>query len=130
MSVLAWASRILLLIMIKIKHRPPNDYKKLREEWLHKRSTQRRIVASLEGDKHDPSEKQMKTHRARIFCDWILKTFGEDSLRRGSGVVDVAGGKGDIPFELWNKRGIPTTMVEPVTTSHTQIIYFTSNRDK
>ncbi|OQR93439.1 hypothetical protein ACHHYP_02555 [Achlya hypogyna] len=94
-------------------HGDPQDYKALRAEWFARRAVQKRELAALDGDAHDPHEKGMKAQRARIFCDWLLETFGPDAMRTGSGVVDVAGGKGDIPFELWNKRGIPTTLVEP-----------------
>ncbi|OQR81464.1 hypothetical protein THRCLA_11707 [Thraustotheca clavata] len=94
-------------------HGPIEDYKALRAEWFTKRALQRRQAASLDGDVHDPHEKGMKAQRARIFCDWLVTTYETEALASGSGVIDVAGGKGDIPFELYNKRGIPTTLVEP-----------------
>ncbi|CAK4206323.1 unnamed protein product [Aphanomyces euteiches] len=94
-------------------HGKPEDYNALRKEWLEKRLQLKRIVSSIDGDVHDPAEKKLKSARARIFCDWILETFNPDHLRNGSGIVDVAGGRGDICFELWTKRGIPTTLVEP-----------------
>ncbi|EQC37185.1 hypothetical protein SDRG_05411 [Saprolegnia diclina VS20] len=94
-------------------HGPPEDYKALRAEWFARRGTQKREQAALDGDVHDPHEKGMKAQRARIFCDWLVATFGVDVLSAGAGVVDVAGGKGDIPFELFNKRAIPATLIEP-----------------
>lgn len=41
-----------------------------------------------------------------------------DSLLRrvrsqGSGVVDVAGGKGSVSFELVSRHGIPVTLIDP-----------------
>ena len=39
--------------------------------------------------------------------------FGHDQLCRGSGVLDVAGGKGVLAFELLNVHGIPCTVVDP-----------------
>ena len=34
-------------------------------------------------------------------------------LARGTGVLDVAGGKGELAFELVNLNAIPATVVEP-----------------
>ncbi|KAG6975937.1 hypothetical protein JG688_00001877 [Phytophthora aleatoria] len=41
------------------------------------------------------------------------ESLGEGRLAAGTGVVDVAGGKGDIPIQLWIQRGIPTTLIDP-----------------
>lgn len=46
-------------------------------------------------------------------CRFLLDTFGRERLASGSGVLDVAGGKGHIAFELVNLNGIPATVVEP-----------------
>lgn len=43
----------------------------------------------------------------------MLDTFGHDTLSRGSGVLDVAGGKGELACELINLAGIPATVIEP-----------------
>eukprot|EP00929_Paragymnodinium_shiwhaense_P111001 TRINITY_DN7840_c0_g1_i4.p1 TRINITY_DN7840_c0_g1~~TRINITY_DN7840_c0_g1_i4.p1 ORF type:complete len:436 (+),score=53.06 TRINITY_DN7840_c0_g1_i4:180-1487(+) len=51
--------------------------------------------------------------RASILRRWLLDTFGIDSLRQGSGVLDVAGGKGELAWELLNLNKIPATVVEP-----------------
>ena len=32
---------------------------------------------------------------------------------QGCGVLDVAGGKGQLSFELLNLKGVPTTVVDP-----------------
>jgi hypothetical protein len=44
---------------------------------------------------------------------WMLDTFGVDYLQSGTGVLDVAGGKGELSFELLNLNGIPATVVDP-----------------
>lgn len=33
----------------------------------------------------------------------------------GDGVIDVAGGRGDLAFELHTKRAIRTTLVKPLS---------------
>lgn len=43
----------------------------------------------------------------------MLDTFGRERLASGSGVLDIAGGKGELAFELLNLNGIPATVVEP-----------------
>jgi hypothetical protein len=45
------------------------------------------------------------------FARWLLKTF--DASLLASGVLDVAGGRGRVAFELHCKRGVPCTLLEP-----------------
>jgi hypothetical protein len=47
------------------------------------------------------------------FSEWLVNTFGIERLRQGSGVVDVAGGKGYLSFQLQCGHDIPTTLIEP-----------------
>jgi cyclopropane fatty-acyl-phospholipid synthase-like methyltransferase len=42
-----------------------------------------------------------------------MDTFGQEQLKKGSGVLDIAGGKGELSFELLNLNGIQATVVEP-----------------
>eukprot|EP00854_Cymbomonas_tetramitiformis_P004086 gene4086-5062_t len=44
---------------------------------------------------------------------FLLDTFGPERLQSGSGVLDVAGGKGELAFELLNLHGVRATVVEP-----------------
>lgn len=44
---------------------------------------------------------------------WLCAVYGEDRLRAGTGVLDVAGGAGGTAFELSVRRGIPCTVVDP-----------------
>ena len=55
---------------------------------------------------------QEKSLRARMLCEWMLATFGQEALQRGSGVIDVAGGKGRLTLEL-QLNGVPCTLVDP-----------------
>jgi len=44
---------------------------------------------------------------------WLLNVFGKAYLSSGSGVLDVAGGKGEVSFELLNLNGVPCTVIDP-----------------
>lgn len=43
----------------------------------------------------------------------MLNVFGLDYLKSGTGVMDVAGGKGEVSFELLNLNGIQSTVNDP-----------------
>jgi hypothetical protein len=51
--------------------------------------------------------------RAGVFRRWLLDSFGRELLASGSGVLDIAGGKGELAFELLNLNNIETTVVDP-----------------
>jgi hypothetical protein len=82
--------------------------------WISERKRRRRALATADGDPHaEGGGAKTKAARARVFVDWLVETFGVEALSRGSGVLDVAGGRGDVSFELHTKRGVPCTLVEP-----------------
>jgi len=51
--------------------------------------------------------------RASAFRRFLIDIFGEDTLRSGAGVLDVAGGKGELSFEFVNLHGLQSTVVDP-----------------
>jgi len=51
--------------------------------------------------------------RASIFVEFLLSRFSSDYLSTGTGVIDVAGGRGAVAFELQTLRGIPCTIIDP-----------------
>ncbi|EDQ84877.1 uncharacterized protein MONBRDRAFT_12466 [Monosiga brevicollis MX1] len=67
------------------------------------------------------SEQAGKRQRRRVRKDlrasavrrFLLDTFGRQTLMQGSGILDVASGKGELAFELSRLSGIPVTTVEP-----------------
>ena len=65
---------------------------------------------------HDPADphtsKKSHAMRAMVFVQWIHQTFG-DILIDGVGVLDIAGGKGDVSMFLSHAFNIPSTVVEP-----------------
>ncbi|KAF1781335.1 Alpha/Beta hydrolase fold [Phytophthora cactorum] len=84
-----------------------------RAKWLKERLHLKRVRAHIDEDPLDPHGKIGKQQRAQVFVEWLVETFGAEFLASGKGVVDVAGGRGSVSFELWNKRRLPCTLIEP-----------------
>ena len=103
-----------------------------RSAWVAGRKASRLDAARLDGDPHENESKKDKAARASLFADFLLAEYGEASLKSGSGVVDVAGGRGDLSFELHCRRGIRTTLIEPRPQKLTkaQRKYFKAQRGK
>jgi len=94
--------------------RDAEAFKHARAEWLAQRLRLKRERAALDEDPLDPHGKMSKAQRAQVLGDWLVATVGVPCLSAGRGVLDIAGGRGDVSFELWNKRGIPCTLIDPV----------------
>ena len=62
---------------------------------------------------HVSETKQQKGRRAAAFVAWLLETYGTQALNEGTGVLDVAGGKGAISYELHCRNNIRCTLVDP-----------------
>ena len=63
----------------------------------------RQQQAEVEADMDDPhaaDEKGQHARRHAVFADWLMSTFGRDALGDGGGVLDVAGGRGALAFEV------------------------------
>lgn len=61
----------------------------------------------------DPHDKIDKGRRGAVYAQWLVDKFSMAALCTGEGVCDVAGGRGDLSFELFNVRGIKTTIIDP-----------------
>ena len=57
--------------------------------------------------------RERGTSHAKAFRQWLVRTVGLVRLCHGCGVLDVAGGKGQLSFELLNLKAVPTTVVDP-----------------
>eukprot|EP00698_Gefionella_okellyi_P001130 TRINITY_DN11029_c0_g1_i2.p1 TRINITY_DN11029_c0_g1~~TRINITY_DN11029_c0_g1_i2.p1 ORF type:complete len:426 (-),score=95.54 TRINITY_DN11029_c0_g1_i2:395-1672(-) len=84
----------------------------LRKQYVKARGDCKRR-ALVSDDPCDPHEKLGHNERAMVFVQWLLKTYGAEYLNSGSGVLDIAGGRGDVSFELFTKNGIKCTLIEP-----------------
>ena len=52
--------------------------------------------------------------RSTLFARWLIAVYGRERLASGTGVVDVAGGKGELAQQLAREYQIPATVVDPL----------------
>ena len=95
------------------RHRYLNEREREKYEWLVKRQKIEREKHNFSDDPLSHSSKKGRGERAKIFAQWLVEAFGREWCERGSGVLDIAGGRGDVAFELHTKMGIPCTLIEP-----------------
>ena len=55
-----------------------------------------------------------KNVRHRLFATWLVETFGLSRLASGTGVLDVAGGKGELGATLRDDHQIPSILLDPL----------------
>ena len=60
---------------------------------------------------NDAVEAGARSTRAKVFAAWTVDTFGAEQL--AGGVLDVAGGRGDLTFELAATHNVPCTLLDP-----------------
>jgi len=65
--------------------------------------------------KRTKKSSPQRTRKSSIFRAFLIDTFGEELLRSGTGVIDVAGGKGQLSYELLNLNRIPAAVIDPVS---------------
>lgn len=81
-----------------------------REYWESERK--RRADTANPDDPHKTEDKKSHAQRAAVLAEWLCSVYGLEDLRR-QGVLEIAGGRGDLAFELSVKRQIPCTVVDP-----------------
>uniref|UniRef100_A0A7S2RQX7 Uncharacterized protein n=1 Tax=Mucochytrium quahogii TaxID=96639 RepID=A0A7S2RQX7_9STRA len=67
-------------------------------------------------DGHSNTDLQSRGARSKVFAQWLVEKFGIECLKDGTGVLDVAGGKGFNCIQLVLSEGgakIPTTVIDP-----------------
>lgn len=57
--------------------------------------------------------KKKNVQRNKIFCYWLVKEFKLKELNSGNGVLDIAGGQGEVSFILKNIFQISSTIIDP-----------------
>ncbi|KAF9586698.1 hypothetical protein BGW38_008621 [Lunasporangiospora selenospora] len=84
-----------------------------RKQWVEARIQAKRQISHHASDPHQKTTKNQHRERALYFAQWLLQTFSRDFLNSGTGVLDIAGGRGDLSWELQTRQGIRSTIVEP-----------------
>ncbi len=70
------------------------------QAYNQQRHVQRREAAA-QSMSTDDVHVTSKCARAPVLVDFLFSTFGATALAAGTGVIDVAGGRGDVAFELY-----------------------------
>jgi hypothetical protein len=65
-------------------------------------------------EKADPKHHEAKGERHSLFASWLVDVFGAELLRAGAGVVDVAGGSGELSMEVHALTAAPCTVIDPL----------------
>jgi hypothetical protein len=68
--------------------------------------------ADSAADPYAEGSKAPHAGRQVEFARWLVDTFGLEALGRGGGVLDVAGGRGALAFELQCKHGVRCTSLD------------------
>ena len=94
----------------KFFHPDVADLPRWREEQENKEKMRREETEEEKRGRQMGS--QDKSERAKVFSDWILDTWGVNTLTSGL-ILDIAGGRGDLAFELSTRRGLNCAVVDP-----------------
>ncbi|KAI9207164.1 uncharacterized protein BJ171DRAFT_566008 [Polychytrium aggregatum] len=97
------------------RHEEGEALQRSKRAYLHDRLKRRRIELPASQNDPIPSAAKASHHsRAQVFARWIVETFSPTTeLNLGMGVLDVAGGRGDVSFELANGFAVRSTLIEP-----------------
>lgn len=104
----------------QINDNSENVKKKANDQIDHEQDTKQ-----IDGGKRDPNievfshgDNRSKSLRAKLFATWLLRKYSVEEMKKGSGVLDVAGGKGKLSIELSLQGMIPCTIVDPLVRKH------------
>ncbi len=70
------------------------------------------LQRELDVDAHDPEDYKSHCQRAKIFAEWIASSFDLEHLKDGV-VLDVAGGRGDLSFQLILNYQLSCIVIDP-----------------
>ncbi|KAF9178315.1 hypothetical protein BGZ51_007883 [Haplosporangium sp. Z 767] len=91
----------------------PLKLKAERQRWVEERVQAKRKISHHASDPHQKTTKNQHRERALYFAQWLISTFTREFLNSGTGVLDIAGGRGDLSWELQTRQGIQSTVIEP-----------------
>lgn len=77
------------------------------------RRSERDVRENEADEAHGPAERRSRGESDWVFAAWLVQTFGLARLAGGSGVLDIAGGRGELSFHLQCMHGIPATVMDP-----------------
>ncbi|KAL6051846.1 Zinc finger, CCCH-type [Balamuthia mandrillaris] len=98
----------------KFRHPGPEELSRLRQETTTTSTTTTKTVQTTGGALPKKRRKKVRNkNKANCFRRWLIDTFGRERLLQGVGVLEVAGGKGELSFQLVNLNGVSCTVVEP-----------------
>ncbi|KAL8446110.1 hypothetical protein Emag_004850 [Eimeria magna] len=93
---------------------PPEEQQQLYQQQQHSWPLAQQPHAQQEEQQRQrPLRIYPGSLRGSVFADWLVSTYGAERLQRGSGVVEIAGGRGELAFELAVKHGIAITIIDP-----------------
>jgi len=73
-----------------------------------------RMVYEDDGDGvHGDESRASKSQRASRFAAWMVQQYGRENLSEGTGVLDVAGGQGDLSWALHMDHDVQCTLIDP-----------------
>ncbi|KAF9333004.1 hypothetical protein BG006_004099 [Podila minutissima] len=84
-----------------------------RRRWVEERIQAKRQISHHSCDPHQSTTKNQHRERSLYFAQWLIHTFTREFLESGSGVLDIAGGRGDLSWELQTRQGVRSTVIEP-----------------
>ncbi|KAG0014474.1 hypothetical protein BGZ82_001743 [Podila clonocystis] len=84
-----------------------------RRRWVEERIQAKRQLSHHSCDPHQTTTKNQHRERSLYFAQWLIQTFTREFLESGSGVLDIAGGRGDLSWELQTRQGVRSTIIEP-----------------
>ena len=74
---------------------------------------QRRALRAPPRSRYATRKRLQNEERSGVLRRFLVSTYSMDVLRSGGGVIDVAGGRGGLAFELANMAMLPVTVVDP-----------------
>lgn len=88
----------------------------------HEDSMKSRITVEKTDDDDEEEEEEEEDERVwhdkrirhQLFATWLVETFGKERLASGTGVLDVAGGKGELGEALRDEYNIPSILLDPL----------------